>query len=170
MAVKIRVEPILPSGKFPSQQHDLFVKLATNYLRGDLKNRLTKALLETTRNWTHKPTFQSKVNTVNGLSLLVYPDARTKSSRIWIYVHEGTRPRTIRARLAPRLTVQSYNPHTKRGGRWGGPGNRHGEISYPKVVVNWPGIDKRDFSKEIASRQERQIRRDIQNIVRKAFR
>lgn len=165
MPFVMRITPILPKGDFPLGQFMKFEKLTTNYLRGELRRTLIGDFGKTIQNWAGKPGFTGKTTTGITLSLHVYPTGPHAVK--WARLDAGVPGRLIVSKGKP-LTIQSYTPHTRPKGKWGGPGKRFGAITYAKQA-QWPGIRSREFSKIIAKRREAKIVSDVHRLVRKAF-
>lgn len=169
MAIQIQITPILPKGDYLVGDFARFEKMTTTYLRHDLNNRLIKDFNETTKNWQGKPSFKGEVTSTPAAIILYVRPTPSKNTDKWARVDEGVKRHIIRVKKAPKLTVQSYTPHTRPKGKWGGPGKRQGDVTYTPVVYQWPGIAPREFTKIIARKREREVVENIHRIVRKAF-
>lgn len=120
-------------------------------------------------NWEHKPKFQSrKYIKPDKIAVNVFPTG--DNAKIWRFVNEGTRPHIIRAKNAPLLVFQTgYKSKTlakpartvSGGGKYTGPTVR-------AKVVNHPGTEARNFTKEIAEDIKPSFKKEIENAFRQA--
>jgi hypothetical protein len=172
--LEIRFEPIIPKDRnWPVSKWERFEKELWTYLDKDLGYTLTKEFEKTTKNWNHAPKYEKKVyrRYSSQIALHVYPSGRYTTQ--WRRVSAGVRGHQIVPRqdnASGKLHFQeSYTPHTRPGGKWGGPGRKYGTWRHP-VLVNWPGIKPRHFAKEIAKKIEKRAGREIQAIASKVFR
>jgi len=134
---------------------------------------------EIVADWKHKVEFKArKYITNDSIKLAVYPTGPNKE--IWVYVSEGTRRHTIRARNAPVLAfmwggVGSYRPKTKPGSGIAGPSFRGlgkvvgGEMHFPREVHH-PGSEGRHFPEFIAKAEKDWYSREMENAWRRIIR
>lgn len=147
-------------------------------LDGPVKTETTGMLNAIVSEWNHKPDWTSESEVISdGLQLATY--AGGKDGQIWQYVNEGTKgPYPIPKSIMPGtiLTFQTgYQPRTKPGGVFGGPGKATGPWRRAKQVQH-PGIKARDFTGEIQTRyrttfakhMKRAMDRATKRIIRRA--
>jgi len=166
----IRIEPIIPAEKnFPLNRWDRFEKLVTAYMTGPLDKMLVDEFNKTIKNWTAPPRFVSTFTRPRGVMWQLTVDPKGPGTLKWTRVSGGVRGHRIVPRGPWLLRFQhDYKPHTKPGGKWGGPGSRSGQwVQTPET--RWPGIKAREFSLEIKKRKEKIIRAQFEAILRKAF-
>lgn len=168
MAFEIKIQPIIPPKQWPAGGLKEFERLVENYLRGDLNRTIQGDFNKTTQKWSGRPTFKGDV-TMNARewSLFVYPTGRHAAK--WGYLDQGVRSRGIRVKRARYLTIQDYTPHTKPGGKYGGSGKRHGEVTYAKEAPRWPGISKREFAKLVGNKRVKEVRIKVIALAAKAW-
>lgn len=152
---------------FPLNKLKKVRKNIKNYMVREAGPMLVDDLGKTVAGWRGKPTFIYKYSEPYGSrqQLDVYPTGRHTLK--WKRISEGTRTRSIYPRRAPALRFQrGYTPRTRPGGRYGGPGRRHG----PEVVtlaVHGHRIEPRKFSLEVIKRRRQKVHSDLQQTVRK---
>jgi len=121
-------------------------------------------------NWNHKPKFIATMGDKGGdFTLSVRPAG--KEAQKWRWVSRGTKgPYPIRAKRAKTLAFQkNYQPRTKPGYVFGGPGKSSGPWQFPKEVTH-PGIEARLFEEHISKRFAPMFRERIENVIRKEIR
>lgn len=120
-------------------------------------------------NWEHKPQFKSrKFIRPDRIAVNIFPAGA--NARIWRFVDEGTRPHVIRAKNAPVLRFRTgYRAKTlARPARTVSGGGRATGPWVSKAVVNHPGNEPRNFTKEIAEDIQPEFRMEIENAFRRA--
>lgn len=147
-------------------------------LRGVLKSKISPMVIrefkKTIRGWKNKPLFRDRVIiTANFIKVIVFPSGINRDQYIW--VHDGVKARTIIPRadnVLGRLSFQTdYAASTRPGMVWSRSNTRSGPWVHP-TFVNWPGIEPRHFSKEIARDPNilKEFRREVENAIRRASR
>lgn len=165
MPVNIRFTPILPKDKryplsvFEKLQVE-FVDLLLDKIGPDIQNEYEKQV----EGWSEPPEFPIKAVRGNVIGVEIIPKGR--GLKKWIYVNKGTRSRRIRSRgKGPMVFPENYIPKTTPGGRYGGPGQKHGEIVRTHLVKDH-SIAPREFEQKILTGAKvRQIQRQIQDVV-----
>jgi hypothetical protein len=125
-----------------------------------VKPQLRFAMERRTTGWKKKPLIVGVYRRgTNEITLTVYPSKTAGNHLKWLWVTNGTRARAIYARKpGGSLAVQSYTPHTTSSGRYGGSGERWGEINFvPGVVEGYPGIKARNFETYIVKQEGKSI-------------
>lgn len=120
---------------------------------------IKKELEKTTATWEgSKPTFEIEVDVSGGNAVvLIGPGGNTEGAQKWVWLDEGTKPHVIKAKNVPNLVFRTnFTPKTKvktfASGR--------GSISPPwraTPQVKHPGIEAREWSKEIAKRRKKKF-------------
>lgn len=165
----IRIEPIVPAEKeYPLNRWTRFEKLCVAYMSGPLNKMLIDEFNKTIKNWDAPPTFIGTFSRPRGVSFQLVVDPKGPGTLKWTRVSGGVKGHRIKPRGPWLLNFQpKYKPHTKPGGKWGGPGSYEGHAQ--AAEVKWPGIKPREFSLEIKKDKEKEIRTAIEAIIRKAF-
>lgn len=131
-----------------------------NELRAE--GRLVKKELEkTTATWKGaKPTFDFAIGLrKNDAIVLVAPVGNVEGIRKWIWLDGGTKPHPIKAKNVPNLIFRDgrgFTPKTKVKVFASGPGANTGQW-VKKKEVRHPGIDAREWSKEIVKRRQKKF-------------
>ena len=174
----IYIEPIyLPDNRKPKALYDLFEKEIEAYLRGKGLLKVKNAMKKRVVNWKHKPIFAYKYSTPSSgvWAVTIFPKGKSgpdseNPRKLWEYVSFGVRARPIYARNAPMLKFRpGYDAKTKAGNKYGGSGRRFGPLVETPRVLNWPGIEPRNFEMHIIDELEDDIRRDVQQIAFNIF-
>lgn len=138
-------------------------------MKGPIKDQLKKAFARRTSNWGSKPEFAGYFSRQgkDGVALLVSP--RGASADKWKWVSGGTPSHQIVATNAPLLRFQKfYDPRTKPGNKYGGPGRKSGPwVNTP--AVRHPGIMPRDFETHIANEEGPSIIALLETVIRKVL-
>jgi hypothetical protein len=170
----MKFEVLLPKDKdWPQSKFKQWDLLTTAYMTGPMRSFLLDDFKDTTKGWTHKPSFNATYNTPYNTrkQLMVFPVGRYTLN--WSRVSEGTRPRTISSKPGGPAMVfpRYYSPYTQPGGRYGGSGTRHGPIVRTRLVGTGKlhEITPRKFSQEIAKKDEKRIFNDFHKIAMKVF-
>ena len=140
------------------------------HINTEERRRLLAEFNSVVLNWKHRPKFIANMGEKGGdLTLSVRPAG--KEAQKWQWVSRGTKgPYKIRAKNAPRLAFQTnYQPRTKPGGSFGGPGKATGPWRTAQEVTH-PGIEARLFEEYIANRFAPEFRRRIENLIRREIR
>lgn len=173
MPVKIRIEGIFPDPKtYPDKKLERAIASLKDYLIDDAGDMLQKDMESTVEGWSHQPTFPVVYNEPYGTQMQIFVTVAGKYSTNWKRISGGTESRVIRARPGKMMVFPAeYAPHTQPGGKWGGPGNRYGDIVRTSVVGTRKlhRIEPREFSKVIVDRRENKIRRDVNLVIKKAL-
>jgi hypothetical protein len=159
MAVAIKIQAILPDDEIAIKNLERNVEAA---LRGPAKRIMKKEMNKTVKNWDTPIQMVGRYSNIKGAvgSMLVFP--RGEGRRFWAILDQGAKGRTIAAVNAPALRYRpGYAPKTRPGGRWGGSGRRSGPLITAKSV-NWPGIEARNFEKEVAKNVEPELVKIVQ--------
>lgn len=121
-------------------------------------------------NWKHRPKFIATMGDKGGDFILSVRPAG-KEAQKWRWVSRGTKgPYKIRAKNAKTLAFRTnYQPRTKPGYVFGGPGKASGPWRTP-VEVEHPGIEPRLFEEHIGKRFAPMFRERIENVIRKEIR
>jgi hypothetical protein len=133
-----------------------------NVLRAE-GNAVKKELEKTTTTWKGaKPTFTIAIGlTGNDAIVLVGPAGNPEGAQKWVWLDEGTKPHPIVAKNAPNLVFRTnFSPKTKVKTF----SSSAGSISPPwRAVkkVDHPGIDAREWSKEIVKRRKKRFTNSI---------
>lgn len=109
----------------------------------------------TTRTWKHKPKFDITITNQGG----DYTIGAGTDDPIYMWVSEGTKPHTIRAKRSPYLIFQGgYRAKTRVGIIGSNEGGRdpNGEW-FRKKQVKHPGFKGRRFIKLIQSRRQKTL-------------
>jgi len=141
-----------------------------------VKPALIKSHEMVVADWKHKPGFASKKHIqFDSIAISVYPTGKHKD--IWIFVDQGTKAHKIAAKNAPNLVFP-----------WGGPGSYvsktlakpartvrgGGYVKNPTMQfrkqVQHPGIQAREFTKEIAEDINPDFKKFIENTFRQIAR
>lgn len=170
--VTIRIDPILPKGNFPINYLEDFEKRVLAYFNGKLNRKLSRAFQSTVQGWEHYPNFPVRVWRPYGVRIQLNIGPKGRYTTQWTRVSLGTKPHFIFPKASNKrgllIFPQDYTPRTKPGGKWGGSGVKSGPIVYASGVKH-PGIEPRQFAKEIAKQYEKEIALEVRSIARKAF-
>lgn len=144
------------SGKRKAALLDL-ESLARKQIEQTLDQKVKPALIKSheliVANWSSDVGFQArKFITGDSISINVFPTGADK--QIWIFVDQGTKPHTIRAKGGGRLKFQAgtYKPKTlaNPARTASGGGTVSGGVTVFPKAVNHPGTQARNFSETIA--------------------
>lgn len=180
MATQIRIEPILPKHHdFPLNFADRLEREIEDVLRGRIRSTLVAAFYRRMWGWEKRPditgTFSRRAyrGNLTGFSLTVSPSGRNK--RLWVFVSGGVPAHSISPRRAGgAMTIQGgihgYRPRTLPGDYYGGPGDYDAEGTFrTRQTVHHPGIEAREFEKEIADQNESDFTRAIVSAIKRAL-
>jgi len=135
------------------------------------EGRAVKRELEkTTATWEGtKPTFTFAIGLTTGDAIvLVGPAGNPKGAQKWVWLDEGTKPHTIKAKNAPNLTFRhgsGFKAKTKVKTFSSGPGANTGPWIRKKEVKH-PGIEPREWSEEVAKLRQKQFARRLSKAAR----
>lgn len=135
-----------------------------------VKPELLDYFTRITKLWKHQVDFQARKQiTAQGITLYVYPTGPHKM--LWVWTSEGTRPHTIVPKAAgyPLRFRTRYQPRTKPGYKYRGPGKAVG----PWVAayrVQHPGTKPREFEKHIKRFYQPKFKRHMENALQRGAR
>lgn len=140
------------------------------------KPALIKAHEEVVSDWKNKPQFKArKVVRPDSITVYVFPAGEHKM--IWIYVDQGTKPHTMPAVTGKLMVFQAggtYMPKTAPvAQKVAGGGHVTGGVktfTTTRKVFTHPGNEPRGFSGQIATEQEPEFKKDMENAFRRAVR
>lgn len=180
MATQIRIEPILPKRHdYPMDVVENLEKEIENTLRSYIRSTLVRSFYRRMVGWKEKPNITGTFNrraykgNLTGFSLTVSPSGRNK--RLWVFVTRGTKAHTISPKRAGgsmtiRGGIHGYRPRTLPGDYYGGPGDYDVESTFrTRRSVNHPGIEARDFEKQIADENEDDFIKQITSAIARAL-
>lgn len=161
------VIPILPNPKdYPANILKKVRKKVKNYLTKDAAPMLIRDLKDTVQGWSTPPTFVSKYSEPHGTRLQIDVFPTGSGALNWKRVSVGTGPRQIRAKSPRGMRFQrDYTPKTTAGGRYGGPGIKHGAWTTAFTVTH--SIEPRNFTILIKDKREDKLHDDLERIVHK---
>jgi hypothetical protein len=150
-------------------------KLKISQVRLNILNELRaegriikKELEKTTATWKGaKPTFEIAIGlTGQDAIVLIGPAGNPEGAQKWVWLDEGTRPHVIRAKNAPNLVFQTgFTPKTKVKTFSSSAGSSSPPWRATKQVKH-PGIEARQWSKEIVKRRRKPFTRRILKAAR----
>ena len=171
--LKIRLEAILPKDRnYPESSFDKLMANLEAYMVGPLDRSLTKEFNKTVEGWHHRPNFISAFSRpYNGANLQLWIHPQGSGTTQWSRVSLGTGPRQIHSDTVMTFPAE-YDPRTRPGGPYGGPGRKYGKvIRTHSVGVKKPHrVTPRLFSKRILDKEGRGIESDMRKIADKALR
>ena len=141
-------------------------KEIARYLRTSGANQVIRELNKTTVGWTEAPSFTGTVTfpySGTRIRLKVIASGRGKAN--WERINNGTGPRMIISKKKPMTFERGYDPRTKAGGHYGGPGSRSGPTVYKRRVVGPHRIEPRDFVGEVLKITQEPIKLHIDSII-----
>ena len=168
--IRMRIEAILPKERtYPQSRFNQLIDELEGYMQGPLQRTLTRKFDETTQGWRHRPDFSSEFSRPyngNGLQLWVRPKGPYTTQ--WSRVSLGTGPREIRSDSL-MVFQPDYDPKTRPGGHYGGPGRKSGPVIRTHVVgtIKPHRIEPRKFSEQIKHEEEKRIISDVQALALK---
>jgi hypothetical protein len=137
-------------------------------MRKKTSRDLKRDFRKTVRTWNEKPRFRDVFfKQPNQYILKVFPDGSNADKYAWVDL--GTRPHLILPK-SPNTRLKfpgDFTPKTTPGRIGSSRGGKSGQVIYPRVVRH-PGIEPRNFSKNIAKHNEKAFQRDIQDAVSRA--
>jgi hypothetical protein len=152
-------------------------KLKISQVRLNILNELRaegrvvkKEFEKTTATWKGaKPTFEIAIGlTGTDAIVLIGPGGNPEGAQKWVWLDEGTKPHTIKAKNAPNLVFRDgrgFKAKTKVKTFSSGPGANTGAIVTKKQVAH-PGIEAREWSAEIVKRRQKKFTRRILKAAR----
>lgn len=128
-----------------------------------------KLFMQTVQGWANQPTFHQKfLNSPHRVTAQIWPGANTKGGQIYNYVNNGTPPHVIRPRRGGLLRFQTgYRAATRPRVLSSRAPSRFGDYVGSRGV-NHPGVEARDFDKEIVAQYADTFRDDIQDVIKVA--
>lgn len=130
-------------------------------LSGPVKQKIVKRFDARVANWKNKPRFFGRrTSRVDAISLFVHPGGNAEAVRIYGFVTLGTRPHRIEGNPTLFFPGGPYQPKTKPGGSYGGPGIAPGPTVAAKVVQH-PGTEPRNFEADVAKESKSEFYRDM---------
>jgi hypothetical protein len=157
--MRVLIEAIVPNDgeDFMSKRLAIFDREMKAVLTGPIKDILQTAFKKRVARWKSKPGFPARYSLIaNSVgSILVYPSGTQVDK--WKWTSAGTAPHAIVANKAKVLKFQkNYNPHTRPGNVYGGPGKKSGKwVNTPSVMH--PGTAARDFEQNIVIDEQDKI-------------
>lgn len=162
---KVYARAVKPRKPFPQK------KAATAILRAaaiEVANIAIKYLEQYTASWEHKPSWgkRIKVDLKKEITVYIYPTG--PNAQIFKWVSGGTKGPYPIPKAGPGLLYfkLNYQPKTRPGGRYKGPGKALGPGQYA-MRVEHPGIEAREIEKTIG--QWLRKRKDVQRIMKNAM-
>jgi hypothetical protein len=149
-----------PKNQMPLGQLAKAETLVEGALKGNVKNRLRKAMLKRVANWETRPNFRSRfskpANTFG--QIIVFPSGPGRDK--WLWVSRGTK-RVTRYPVRSRFLIfrTGYSPKTGVGNVYGGPGRRHGPLIRRTAATS--GIPARNFEEHILDEEAESIVNDL---------
>lgn len=150
--------------------------MASKEIRQTVNKKVKPALVKShelvVANWKSDVKFRSRVTiTPNAIKVFIFPAGADK--QIWTYVDKGTKPHVIKPKGPgyPLRFKTGYKPKTLPSPArtvFGGGGTTGPEVR--AMVVNHPGTDARNFTKQIAKEMGPEIRAEIENAFRRVAR
>jgi hypothetical protein len=163
MPLAVRFEPILPKDlDFPSKQFERFKKTAVSVMNSNTKPGVKRELSKFTRGWRTRVDFSSAVaRRPDRIFITIFPRGQP-GRRVWEWVSEGTRENyPISPGELGYLAIADYQPFTRPGGVFGGPGSRSDDVGFVTRTVPHPGIEAREFEKHAADSYEDEFGREM---------
>lgn len=157
--------PIYANPKdFPaSAMKKLKTRLKT-YFTKDIGPQVKRDMEATVQNWRGKPIFVLEYSEPWGAHMQVRIFPKGPNTLKWQRVSEGTGPRIIRAKSQRGMRFpRDYDPKTTPGGKYGGPGRKHGDIVVAQAVYHQ--TTARKFTEYIKKKREKQFVDGVQEIV-----
>lgn len=182
MATQIRIEPILPKRpNYPLSVIGELEKQLSDTMRGPVRSTLVYEISRRMHGWkqSRRPDVSGQFSrraykgNMTGFSLTVGPSGPNK--KFWVFVSGGTVPHEISPKrpggyMTIRGGVGGYRPRTLPGDYYGGPGDYDQASTFKtRNTVNHPGIQAREFEKEIVAKHERAIVVMITQAVQRAL-
>lgn len=164
--MSIHLIPVKPDkNKSPAKQMRKFLDKTEEFLKKKAGPELTDAEKTSVENWNEPPVFVFEYEETRD-TMLVKAFPTGPFAKKWVYVSEGVAGHRITPKRAQWLAFQpKYDPHTKPGGKFGGPGTYSGSTQYRKSV-NWPGIQARHIPEVLKKRIEDKIVSDFEKYTR----
>lgn len=153
---------------------DYFKPEIDRAMDGHIKPKLIEYCMRIVSRWRgDKPTFKArKIVTPNYWAVDVWPGAG-KGADKWRWASGGTRKRRIVPKKPGGVLVfrADYQPITRGGGQYRGPGKATGELVFTRLVKNHR-IKPRNFEKTILRwyRQSKHFLRTMENAVKRGVR
>jgi len=161
-ALNVKIDPILPPDiNFLSKMGQEIISALEIALDNDIGPKLQQKFRDRTEGWDHQPAFPRNLfKTSDTLVMEIVPENDNK--KYWIWNTAGTKSHYITARgkntgkpsLFIRGGIGGYNPHTKPGNSFGGPGTYDLSSSFWTSIVHHPGIEPRSHEEHIAEEIE----------------
>lgn len=169
--MRIEIHAILPAAgvNFMEKRSVEMLVAVEAALKGPVKDQLKRAFSKRVSNWGSKPEFAGYFSRrgKDGYALLVSP--RGGNAEKWKWVSGGTSAHGIDAVNSPVLRFQKfYEPRTRPGNRYGGPGRKYGPWQNVKSVQH-PGIKPRDFEQHIADDEAPSIISLLETVIRRVL-
>jgi hypothetical protein len=167
MPLAVRFEPILPKDlDFPSKQFERFKKTAVSVMNSNTKPGVKRELSKFTRGWRTRVDFSSAVaRRPDRIFITIFPRGQP-GRRVWEWVSEGTDPHSISPGELGYLAIADYDPFTRPGGVFGGPGARSDDVWFVSRPVWNLGIEAREFEKHAADSYESTFAKEMEAALR----
>ncbi len=151
-------------------------KVLAAALDHEVKPHFIQEFEKVVANWEHQPDFKArKFITADALKLNVFPAGEHKD--IYKFVTGGTKAHLIpkTPKTAGSLAFMwggpgSYQPKTRPGGKFGGPGQVVGGQMFFAKQVQHPGTKARNFEKAICEQEKHWFSCTMENTWRRAIR
>ena len=168
MKVEILIRPILPEPNVMGRKLQRIKDELVETTSGPIARMLIRGFLKRTAFWDDPPTFQGVTREqVRQIRLDVGPFGRNK--RKWVFVSGGTTRHLISPRRKNYLYIKrGYNPHTKTGDYYRGPGTYDGPFYRTIRGVLHPGNAPREFEKYIIQDTKDSILRLVRAAIARA--
>jgi hypothetical protein len=151
-------------------------KSAVDEIRSTIDKKVKKRAIEycekVVSNWEHKPKFIGSTY-IDSDKISLYVEPVGENAKYWIWTSRGTKPHQISAgtvikkkRSSLLAFRKNYNPKTRPGPTYGGPGKGSGPIVFARVV-NHPGTRPRKFEEWIGKNIKGEFRSDIEAAFRR---
>lgn len=165
--VQVKIIGIFPPKNILVKKGADILDALEDALKGPVADLLEHEMEKRVKGWTDAPRFESKFYALlTRIGLIVMPAGRGKKK--WIWATAGTRDHLIVPRRAKLLTIkEGYDPRTKPGNIYGGPGSYSGDYHLAGAVRH-PGVKPREFERHIVQENTKKIFDILQQAANKA--
>lgn len=125
--------------------YSAFSRKLGQVMKNQISREAKQLMGRVVEDWKKRPDFSADYRRDgNEWVLWVHPTGPV--AKVWRWLSAGVEPRVIRPRRKTRLKFRGgYQPRTVPGQPfYSGPGKYTGDIHFD-TLVNWPGIEARDF-------------------------
>lgn len=163
MPVSISIEIEIPEIKF---QSDVIRRRIMDALRKQTVPEVKRLFKGTTQGWKNPPNWSEKyVDSVDEISATVWASGANKKQ--YGYVNFGTPSHPISPRRANMLRFQTgYRAGTKPRSLSSRANQRFGSYVSVPMVHKHPGVEAREFDKQVAYKIAPQFQEDIRKAIR----